>query len=140
MGLRDVVYGIYERRLLAELPADRLPRHVGAIVDGNRRWARGAGADVNDGYQAGADKVLEFVQWCDELGVQVVTLWVLSTDNLGRAGEEVSPLLDVITDLVDDLAATRRWRICRWARSTCCPPRPCNASRLPATLPTTLTA
>ena len=111
MGLRDVVYGIYERRLLAELPADRLPRHVGAIVDGNRRWARGAGADVNDGYQAGADKVLEFVQWCDELGVQVVTLWVLSTDNLGRAGEEVSPLLDVITDLVDELAVTRRWRI-----------------------------
>jgi short-chain Z-isoprenyl diphosphate synthase len=111
MGLRDVMYGIYERRLLAELPADRLPRHVGAIVDGNRRWARWAGADVNNGYQAGADKVVEFVQWCDELGVQVVTLWVLSTDNLDRPIDEVSPLLDVITDLVDELAATRRWRL-----------------------------
>jgi short-chain Z-isoprenyl diphosphate synthase len=111
MRLRDLVYGIYERRLLAELPTDRLPRHVGAIVDGNRRWARWAGADVNDGYQAGADKVIEFVQWCDELDVQVVTLWVLSTDNLGRSGDELSPLLDVITELVDRLAAVRRWRI-----------------------------
>lgn len=111
MGLRDVLYGMYERRLLAELPADRLPRHVGAIVDGNRRWARWAGADLNNGYQAGADKVVEFVQWCDELGVQVVTLWVLSTDNLDRPVDEVTPLLDVIADLVDELAVTRRWRI-----------------------------
>jgi short-chain Z-isoprenyl diphosphate synthase len=111
MGLRDVMYGIYERRLLAELPADRLPRHVGAIVDGNRRWAAGRAPMSTTATRPGLTRSWSFVQWCDELGVQVVTLWVLSTDNLDRAGEEVSPLLEVITELVDELAATRRWQL-----------------------------
>ena len=61
MRLREVVYGAYERRLVSKLPADRLPKHVGAIVDGNRRWARDAGAGVHGGYQAGADKISEFL-------------------------------------------------------------------------------
>ncbi|CAN5323995.1 isoprenyl transferase [soil metagenome] len=111
MRLRDLAYGLYERRLLRELPPERRPAHVGAIVDGNRRWAKWAGADVQGGYQAGADKVVEFVQWCDELDVEVVTLWVLSTDNLGRPVDDLTPLLGVITDLVDVLAGTARWPI-----------------------------
>src|SRR6476620_2397001 len=42
VGLRDLAYGVYERRLAASLGADAIPRHVGVIVDGNRRWAREA--------------------------------------------------------------------------------------------------
>jgi short-chain Z-isoprenyl diphosphate synthase len=111
MRLREVVYGAYERRLVSKLPADRLPKHVGAIVDGNRRWARGAGEGVHGGYQAGADKISEFLRWCDELHVEVVTLWLLSTDNLERQQSELTALLDVIEELVDVLAAQQRWRV-----------------------------
>ena len=44
MGLRSVAYSLYERRLLAGLDTDRVPRHVGVILDGNRRWATLQGA------------------------------------------------------------------------------------------------
>lgn len=106
MPVTDLLYGAYERRLAKGLDPDRLPRHVGAIVDGNRRWARGAGAGVDHGYQAGADKISEFLDWCDELGVEIVTLWLLSTDNLRRSADELAALLLVIERLVEDLATT----------------------------------
>ncbi|WP_229808547.1 undecaprenyl diphosphate synthase family protein, partial [Actinomadura livida] len=82
-AVRDVVYRLYERRVEAELPTDVTPRHVGVILDGNRRWARTMGlADVNSGHQRGAAKISELLQWSTEAGVEVVTLWLLSTDNL----------------------------------------------------------
>ena len=106
MPVSDLLYGAYERRLARGLDPDRLPRHVGAIVDGNRRWAKGAGAGVDRGYQAGADKISQFLGWCDELGVEIVTLWLLSTDNLRRSADELSALLLVIERLVEDLATS----------------------------------
>ena len=105
MPVSDLIYGAYERRLAKGLDPAQLPRHVGAIVDGNRRWAKGAGAGVDLGYQAGADKITEFLGWCDELGVEIVTLWLLSTDNLRRPADELSALLVVIERLVEDLAS-----------------------------------
>lgn len=111
MGVSNLVYGLYERRLSRELDPARLPHHVGAIVDGNRRWAKFAGAGVDTGYQAGADKIEEFVAWCDELGVKIVTLWVLSTDNLRRPPEEIASLLAVIERLVERLATDGRYGI-----------------------------
>ena len=94
MGLRDLVYKLYERRLETRLSPDTTPRHIGVILDGNRRWARSMGlADVARGHQRGADKISELVQWSQETGVEVVTLWLLSTDNLSRPVEELEPLL-----------------------------------------------
>ena len=54
MGLRDVAYSLYERRLLAGLDSDRIPRHVGVILDGNRRWASLQGTSATTGHRAGA--------------------------------------------------------------------------------------
>ncbi len=110
-SLHRLAYDIYERRLLRNLPADRLPKHIGVMCDGNRRWARAFGAEVSGGYLAGADKIEEFLSWCDRLDINLVTLWLLSTDNLGRPEEEVGPLLHVIEDLVDVLASKGRWRV-----------------------------
>lgn len=111
MAPSDLIYGAYERRLQHRLDPTRLPKHVGAIVDGNRRWAKGAGAGVDHGYQAGADKIGEFLHWCEELHVEIVTLWVLSTDNLQRPANELASLLAVIENLVSQLASTGKWRI-----------------------------
>ncbi len=111
MGLRALVYGLYERRLAASLTPESIPRHVGVLVDGNRRWARAYGTDTSAGHRAGAANVLEFLGWCEEVGVERVTLWLLSTDNLSRPSGELSALLEIIEDLVGRIAATGRWRV-----------------------------
>jgi short-chain Z-isoprenyl diphosphate synthase len=105
------LYGLYERRLAASLPRDRVPRHIGVILDGNRRWARQAGESTAHGHQRGADHIANLLAWSEEVGVEVVTLWMLSTDNLTRSADELGPLLEIIEDAVRDLAATRRWRL-----------------------------
>jgi short-chain Z-isoprenyl diphosphate synthase len=113
VGVRDVVYGVYERRLLHALADAPLPRHVGVILDGNRRWAKAAGADdVSTGHRRGADKIEELLAWCTETGVEVVTLWLLSTDNLTRPPGELAGLLGIIEDTVRELAAPGcPWRV-----------------------------
>ncbi len=109
--LRELVYRLYGSRVEARIPRSEVPRHVGVILDGNRRWARASGADPSTGHQRGADKIEEFLGWCEELGVEVVTLWLLSTDNLSRASDEVASLLRIIESVVRDLAGTGRWRV-----------------------------
>src|ERR1700748_1802760 len=104
MGFRDLAYRLYERRLEAALDQRAIPRHVGVMCDGNRRWARSAGhTDVSKGHLKGADKIFELLQWCRETGVEVVTLWLLSTDNLTRKDDELGPLLAIIEDTVNGL-------------------------------------
>ncbi|MCH8612159.1 isoprenyl transferase [Arsenicicoccus dermatophilus] len=105
------LYSAYERRLLGQLPADRLPRHVGVMLDGNRRWARAKGAGTAEGHQAGADRIEHLLTWCDEVGIEFVTLWLLSTDNLTRPEAELAPLLGIIESAVASLAEQQRWRI-----------------------------
>jgi short-chain Z-isoprenyl diphosphate synthase len=111
MALRDVVYAAYQRRLARDLDPQDVPRHVGVMLDGNRRWARERGAGASEGHQAGADNIANLLRWCDEVGVEVVTLWLLSTDNLNRPERELVPLLGIIERAVDDLSARRRWRL-----------------------------
>lgn len=111
MGLRDVMYGVYARHLVSDLSSDRMPKHVGVILDGNRRWATMQGTGSEQGHRAGAAKIEEFLGWCEEANVEVVTLWLLSTDNLERPPAELEALLGIIAGTVTDLAATRRWRV-----------------------------
>ncbi|CCH77076.1 Undecaprenyl pyrophosphate synthase 1 [Nostocoides japonicum T1-X7] len=109
--MRNPLYAAYEARLAKSLSPQAIPRHVGVMLDGNRRWARERGADTAHGHQAGADNIANLLQWCDEVGVEVVTLWLLSTDNLNRPAQELEPLLGIIENAVADLAAARRWRL-----------------------------
>ena len=111
MRLPNPLYGVYERHLAAQLTPTAVPRHVGVILDGNRRWARSLGASASTGHQRGADKITELLGWSEEVGVEVVTLWMLSTDNLSRDPAELAELLEIIGEAVTSLAATRRWRL-----------------------------
>ncbi|OLT19189.1 isoprenyl transferase [Serinicoccus sp. CNJ-927] len=108
---RDLVYRAYNSSLRRHLPAERLPRHIGVMLDGNRRWARRRGAQTADGHRAGAENIAPFLGWCEEARVEVVTLWLLSTDNLNRAAGELEPLLTIIEGVVQQLASTGRWRV-----------------------------
>jgi len=104
--LPTLLYRVYESRLLHQLATAEKPHHVGVIIDGNRRWARKEGmANPNDGHRAGAAHISNLLEWCRTSGIGMVTLWLLSTDNLHRADDELQPLLTIITDVVDDLAA-----------------------------------
>jgi len=77
----NLLYDIYERRLAARIDPATVP------------------------------KIEEFLGWAEQMGVQVVTLWLLSTDNLSRDPAELSPLLDIIAHAVDELAETGRWSL-----------------------------
>ena len=104
-----------------EAPRSRLPRlraQAGSVprrahratsrrgtLDGNRRWARLAGfTDVSNGHQKGADHIFELLGWCSQARVEVVTLWLLATDNLSRPAAELEPLLKIIESTVQALA------------------------------------
>ena len=111
-AIKSALYPFYEWRIVRDLDFSKTPHHVGVILDGNRRWAR-ENPDPRDpaGHRRGADKIEEFLSWCEEAQVKVVTLWLLSTDNFKRTSTELDELIAVISDTVDDLVAKKRWRI-----------------------------
>ena len=105
MALSRSIYRLYERRLAASLPASSLPRHIGVIMDGHRRYAREEGGAYRASYQAGMSKFEELLTWCADLDIGAVTVWVLSTENLRRPVEELDPYFDVLIGLFQRLPA-----------------------------------
>lgn len=105
MALSRSLYRLYERRLSASLPTASLPRHIGVIMDGHRRFAREEGGEYRTSYQAGMAKFEELLTWCADLGIKAVTVWVLSTENLRRPTDELEPYFDVLSHLFERLPA-----------------------------------
>ncbi len=89
------LYWWYEQRLATEVSRGRIPRHIGVILDGNRRFARGIGLDARKGHEYGVEKVHDLLQWCLELGIANVTLFVFSAENFARTPEEVEYLFNL---------------------------------------------
>ena len=104
----EEIYELRLSRLVSTLPN---PRHVGIILDGNRRWAAVQGGPMSRGHRVGASRIFDFLTWCEEQHVEVVTLWLLSTDNLSRSESELIPLLGIIENTARDLAEKGRWNI-----------------------------
>lgn len=105
-ALTAPLYRLYEQRLEREIGQDRLPAHIGIILDGHRRYARAAGLpDYAASYRAGMEKFEEFVGWAEDLGITTITGWVLSTQNLTRPPEELDPYFDVLIELFGRLPA-----------------------------------
>lgn len=103
-----ILYPLYERRLQRKLKGRPRPKHVAIIVDGNRRWAKENGfTDIAHGHRVGAKKIVEVVDWCDEQGIESVTVYLLSTENLRRSVEELGLLMPIIGDVSDELAAAK---------------------------------
>ncbi|MFW0784433.1 isoprenyl transferase [Gordonia sp. CPCC 206044] len=104
---------VYERRLIQLTDASRLPRHVAIICDGNRRWAREAGfEDVSHGHRVGAQRIAEMLGWCSDLQMSTVTIYLLSTENLQRASDELDALMEIVPDIVDEISGPDgTWRV-----------------------------
>ncbi|KFF60392.1 UDP pyrophosphate synthase [Cryobacterium sp. MLB-32] len=112
-SFRGLLYRLYERRLRRGLTPAHMPHHVAMIIDGNRRWAKQLGFDsAAHGHRAGAAKMREFLEWCDDLGISVVTLYLLSSDNLThRPSDELADLIEIIAELAEELSHYRDWRV-----------------------------
>ena len=113
--LKEPAYRLYEMRLRQELARSKsaLPRHIAVLCDGNRRWARDAGHDdVSYGYRMGAAKIAEMLRWCNDAGIEMATVYLLSTENLQRDPGEVSSLIEIITDVVEEICApVNKWSV-----------------------------
>jgi short-chain Z-isoprenyl diphosphate synthase len=120
-----VLYDLYQRRLRRMLANQPRPKHVAMILDGNRRWAKMRGlSKAAHGHTAGAAKIHEFLSWCDSLGISVVTLYLLSADNLhNRTSEELDDLIAIIADLSEDLSHQGEWRVQHVGRTEGLPPQ-----------------
>jgi len=105
---KRLVYSYYQRRLEKMVRHGALPQHVGVILDGNRRFARKSGlANVSEGHRVGADKAEELLAWCDDMGIPVVSVWALSTDNLKRDPDELEQIFAIVEDKIAALGAAQ---------------------------------
>ena len=106
---------LYERRLRRQLAGRPLPRHVGLIIDGNRRWAKEEGlASPSEGHRHGAERIWDALTWCRAAGIRHVTVFVCSAENLARRDDaEVAALMEIIEHRVVTriLAADPGWQV-----------------------------
>ena len=113
--LKEPLYRLYEMRLRQGLDRSKseLPRHIAVLCDGNRRWARELGySDVSYGYRVGAAKIAEMLRWCADAGIEMATVYLLSTENLQRDADELNALIEIITDVVEEICApANRWSV-----------------------------
>ncbi len=95
--LKKIIYFYYKKGLKKEVLKNKIPGHIGIILDGNRRYAKKLGLEgAFRGHKKGADKLYKVLSWCIELNIKVVTVWAFSTDNFKREKYEVDGLLDII--------------------------------------------
>jgi short-chain Z-isoprenyl diphosphate synthase len=115
LRLKEPMYRLYEMRLRQGLESAKseLPRHIAVLCDGNRRWARDAGhEDVSYGYRMGARKIAEMLRWAQEAGVEMATVYLLSTENLHRDPAELAKLIEIITEVVEEICApANHWSV-----------------------------
>ncbi|MDQ7879898.1 isoprenyl transferase [Microbacterium sp. QXD-8] len=120
---RGPLYRLYINRLRRRLDPAAVPRHLAMMIDGNRRWAKQLGYDsAAHGHRAGAAKMKEFLRWCDDVGIRVVSLYLLSNDNLRkRDSRELSDLIEIIAELAEELSHERDWRVKHVGRAVALP-------------------
>lgn len=102
------IYKIYQRYLEKEISKKEIPKHIGIILDGNRRWAAKKKYSIQIGHQKGAENTEMILEWCHDIGIKVITLYVLSTENLERQDKQLEDLLEVVEDKLRDLLNDER--------------------------------
>lgn len=98
-ALKQCLYSLYGARLQTRLALGTMPRHIGVVLDGNRRFAEMNGySDPAVAYRLGTEKVDSLLTWCDELDIPIVTVWSLSIENLGRDPKEIQDLIAIVEE------------------------------------------
>jgi undecaprenyl diphosphate synthase len=87
---------------LTQINTDKLPSHIAIIMDGNGRWARQRGMDRIFGHQQGVNALREIIEAAAELKIRYLTLYAFSTENWGRPGDEVSALMEIMVQSLNN--------------------------------------
>jgi len=107
-GLVDTAYKAYEKKLLKLVKEGKIPRHVGIIMDGNRRFAKELDMKPTQGHREGRDKLEEVIEWCREIGIKILTVYAFSTENFNRSREEVLELMRLFIENLKKAADDER--------------------------------
>lgn len=83
---------------------DNMPKHIGIIMDGNRRWAKENGLPISYGHKEGAKTLEKIVRYANKIGLEYITVYAFSTENWKRAEEEVKALMMLLQNYLDDYA------------------------------------
>lgn len=95
-GGKSVIFK--KKREAVVLDQDRIPQHIGVIMDGNGRWAKRRGLPRSVGHKRGADILEGLCDYCNGLGVKALTVYAFSTENWSRPQEEIAALMDLLYD------------------------------------------
>jgi undecaprenyl diphosphate synthase len=82
-------------------PLERVPQHVGIIMDGNGRWAKARGLPRSAGHRAGTENLRKVLRAAVEFGIEILTIYAFSTENWGRPVGEVRALLAILERVID---------------------------------------
>ena len=102
------VYKLYESVLSRSIKNGELPKHVAIILDGNRRWARRKSIERVIGHIEGANTAEELLEWCHDIGIKTITIYLLSTENLNRSPDELKELFELFTERLNRLLSDER--------------------------------
>lgn len=106
--VRGILSSVYEKILWRQIKDGNMPHHLGVILDGNRRFARQHGWDVWVGHKYGAEKVRDFLEWCWESNIKVVTLYAFSTENFQRSRREVDEIMRLAEEKFEQILKEAR--------------------------------
>jgi tritrans,polycis-undecaprenyl-diphosphate synthase [geranylgeranyl-diphosphate specific] len=104
----DALRDLTEKRLLELVKAEPVPNHLAIIMDGNRRFAAAQGLDIAMGHAKGRDTAELLLDWCLDVGINILTIYALSTENLTRSPEELDALMDLYDKALRDIAVDER--------------------------------
>ncbi|HTT35750.1 MAG TPA: polyprenyl diphosphate synthase, partial [Thermoplasmata archaeon] len=107
-AVADAFRSATERRLVQLIRKGPVPQHLAIIMDGNRRFARGHGLLVAEGHLKGRERLEELLNWCLEVGVRILTVYALSTENFNRGTEEVDALMRLFEEAFRDIVTDER--------------------------------
>ena len=92
------LYHLYEGLLRKQVQKHDPPKHIGIILDGNRRAARSLKIPMSKGYEIGSNKLEEVLEWMWEFNIKVVSVWIFSTENFDRDLDQVSTIMTMAED------------------------------------------
>jgi tritrans,polycis-undecaprenyl-diphosphate synthase [geranylgeranyl-diphosphate specific] len=104
----DALRDLTEKKIAELVRGEPVPRHLAIIMDGNRRFAEREGLDVQGGHAKGRDTLEQLLDWCLDLGIRILTVYALSTENLARPKEELEGLMELFDKSLRDIATDAR--------------------------------
>ncbi|MGC9516298.1 MAG: polyprenyl diphosphate synthase [Methanomicrobiales archaeon] len=109
MSILTPVYKVYEWYISRNLSPENMPKHIAIIMDGNRRYSRLQGKkEAIEGHKRGINTLESVLDWCVDLGIEIVTVYAFSTENFNRPAEEVKGLMKLFQENFEGIAKNKK--------------------------------